>query len=485
MKNEEFNEFLKNRADGFEMKPSSGSFDAMLNKLNKKSKRKRVAIWSSLLAACVAGILCFSLFNTTNTTNTDNTIAGNTNNTPNRQKTDAGIQNEESIKNTEQKKDINSTTAATQADNKITNSPAQKTKNTVNKGSETSATIVTTPPATNKQDIEPTVDVTKLLDADLQNAQSPLQTIADNESVDGETPVANIEALDTLPGLLATDDDAQNDKSKNKTIQCNCDSKWALQAYYNPFASSYYRSHDEDISSYSLKKYNTFGQGGTTQAQSYSLTENPRSGFEVGLRVARKIGKHVSLVSGLGYNSWKIKIVETSETNNVDSIENYGIDPVTNQPRTYFVASFHEELYKQTTTTITYNSIQLPVFAQYQHNIGNWGILAQAGVSLGYTFGAVKNESTYVRSDTASNATPFVNSSADVSSVADETGYRAFNLNLSSSIAVSYKLSKCIDVYAGPRIAASMLSYNQKGNNTEKLKYPAFLGIETGIKLNL
>ncbi|MDL5046441.1 hypothetical protein QQ054_10395 [Oscillatoria amoena NRMC-F 0135] len=67
MKEEEFNEFLRQKAEGFEITPSSGSFASVMRKMENKRKKRGLIVWLPLLAAVSAAILTIAIQSNNNT----------------------------------------------------------------------------------------------------------------------------------------------------------------------------------------------------------------------------------------------------------------------------------------------------------------------------------------------------------------------------------------------------------------------------------
>ncbi len=482
MKDEEFNNFLRERADSFELKPSSGSFAAVQRKMQHKSKRRGIIIFFSLLASTLVG--AYFIISAEKIGNTHSTAI----NAPNQVETES-----------------NGTITQSQAYNAYRNRGDEKAYHNQNNTVDNSvaaasvnslAAIAATPSAQGvkqqkKQQSAPkSVTATTLntgnsqnegvLDADKTEDYSIAENILEATASNNDNNIDNninegIETEEDAPTqeTVITKIDEPNPKNAETTDsilkKCNCvDSKWALKAYYNPFTAVYLNlaNKKEDISSSSIA---------TSDVEEYA--EELKAGWSLGLKAERALNTKWKIGFGIAYNKWSIDQVRWNINYTKDSTETYGFDSLSNQSIVTGYTVYSLPTVKDSTkVNLSLQSIHLPVYANYTFATNKrW----QFGVNGGFTASYIvagKYTELYAKQ-------PPSNRDNLMSSGNTWQTYRRFNVNVALGFAINYKISNCTSVFAEQTISAPLLTIQSK-NAQVPARRPLFIGVETGVKIN-
>lgn len=473
MKEEEFNEFLRQKAEGFEITPSSGSFASVMRKMENKRKKRGLIIWIPLLAAVTAGILAITIQSSNNIPATpayDNTAAT----TP-----------QQSVTTDKKQGDVNVT------DNATGNQPAGTTATTMAENSFTSSQSHTPQHATH-----PSIKTPEFTETPTKEKQPDVSTVY-SEVIDDkkQNPATAIDSSETIvaqnniiipPAELGeTPDPAKQTikpEDKNKNKGCNCGQKWAVSAYYMPFAADYYKSPTKsELADAPTSPGNSINTS-NYQRYSYEKGYTYANGFEAGAKANYRFTEHFGLSAGVSYSKRNVTGFSRITAIENDSVEDIYYDPSTNQPYTlYRNVSQGEKIVDETYTT-TLQSIKLPIALTYTAQKNRWGFDAEFGGSFDYLFSAQTETKDYIQPSQFNLTTAAENETV---TTAPTNNYRKWNIMASIAGFVTYKPSKCWGIYFGPRATAALRPINNNTSNGVQKELPLFFGLETGLKINL
>lgn len=485
MKDEEFNNFLRERADSFELKPSSGSFDAVTRKMKKKNKRRGVFF---ILPLILVGVLAAAYFYTDNTNTKGSALA--------EKQEQAQLLPLES----EQAANKNSVTANTEQSTSMLSSDEPSTSvNSIpqEKQPETNTVIQSVSSENNSLQQKPFKRVSQPVKSDdeVESAQNnvykePLEEVIltneEQQEITGNESESTITKEQTETVLLVNetedkDTDAKQevpDKEEQETINpeedcklCNClNKKWSVRAYANPFRSSYVKSistlGNRDESAVLPSQQSTY-------YQEYSQ-EQFNSGLRLGANFERKLNKHITLGAGVSIANWNIDVTNWKVEYSYDSIFSYTYDSNSQLIVTGYDVKSVGETHDSSVTNYTFTSIQVPVYLginMVQNKRFGFGV--EAGLIASYT--SIKEDIKYFQRQ--SNGTVANFNSATLS----QNTYKQFNTNLALGLVADYTLGKCWGIYAAPRLSIPLLTINAGENYANKR--PVFLGIEAGVKI--
>lgn len=479
MKEEEFNEFLRQKAEGFEITPSSGSFASVMRKMENKRKKRGLIIWLPLLAAVSAGILAIAIQsnNTPLAPATDNTAVA----TPQQPVTADKKQNSTTTAENTTGNQQAITSSTTSTDKSFAGSQLVTPKNTRNTTIKTPD--ITETPANNKKD-EVSAIYTEVVEDTKQTpaivVDSSKTVIAQSDAIPPTEIVAN-EKTNELAEM--PDPKTQNIKPEKKGKGCNCGEKWAISAYYNPFAADYYRtiSKTEPTSSNTITPSNSISTS-NYQRYSYEHDYSYANGFDVGTRANYKFTSHFGVSAGISYSKRDITGYSKITAIENDSVEDIYYDPTTNQPYTLYRNVYEGEKIVDEAYTTTLQSIKIPVAFTYSAQKNKWGFDAEIGGSLDYLFSAKTETKDYIKPAQFNLTTSAENENV---STAPTSNYRKWNIMASIAGFVTYKPGKCWGIYLGPRATAALRPINNNSSNGVQKELPLFLGFETGLKINL
>lgn len=472
MKEEEFNEFLRQKAEGFEITPSSGSFASVMRKMENKRKKRGLIIWLPLLAAVSAGILAIAIQsnNTPLTPATDNTATA----TPQQPVTADKKQSVTTAENSEgsQQTVTNNSFAGSQE--------VTPTKNTRNNSIKTPD--ITETPANNTKDEISTVYAEVVEDT----KQTPATVVDSNETVIAQSdiipPSEIAEDDNTTEHTEMPDPKTQNIKPEKKGKGCNCKEKWAVSVFYNPFAADYYRvtSKSEPTSNTNAPSNNI--STSNYQRYSYEHDYSYANGFDVGTRANYKFTSNFGVSAGISFSKREITGYSKITAIENDSVEDIYYDPATNQPYTLYRNVYEGEKIVDEAYTTTLQSIRIPIAFTYSAEKNKWGFDAEIGGSLDYLFSAKTETKDYIKPAQFNLTT-----SAENETVSTEptSNYRKWNIMASIAGFVTYKPGKCWGIYLGPRATAALRPINNNSSNGVQKELPLFFGFETGLKINL
>lgn len=479
MKEEEFNEFLRQKAEGFEITPSSGSFASVMRKMENKRKKRGLIIWLPLLAAVSAGILAIAIQsnNTPLAPATDNTAAATPQQPVTADKKQSGTTTAENSEGSQQTVTTNTTTT----NNSFAGSQeVTPTKNTRNNSIKTPD--ITETPANNTKEEVSTVYTEVVEDT----KQTPATVVDSNETVIAQSdiipPSEIAEDENTIEHTEMPDPKTQNIKPEKKSKGCKCDEKWTISAYYNPFAADYYRvtSKSEPTSNTNAPSNNI--STSNYQRYSYEHDYSYANGFDVGTRANYKFTSHFGVSAGISYSKRDITGYSKITAIENDSVEDIYYDPTTNQPYTLYRNVYEGEKIVDEAYTTTLQSIKIPVAFTYSAQKNKWSFDAEIGGSLDYLFSAKTETKDYIKPAQFNLTTSAENENV---STAPTSNYRKWNIMASVAGFVTYKPGKCWGIYLGPRATAALRPINNNSSNGVQKELPLFLGFETGLKINL
>jgi hypothetical protein len=474
MKEEEFNDFLRDRADSFELKPSSGSFDAVARKMRKQKKRRGAFfIITLLLLGASATILNYAVNNTTENSGIAQQIISEENNQksletspqPNKSvsanadevngiatATDAEANNPEGAYNAMRLREQNSKRIST-ADNG-TSVPSDRGATKESKNQE----VVLANSEINKPETE------------INNKQPVKETLLAEQEQKTEQKKNGITPAEEKEVSSIEKDRKTKETKKDSNNFCNCaEKKWAVKAYVNPFLSSY------------VSNTSVGNRGGTenvidfqqlnSQPQSFTK-EQPNNGISWGINFERKLAKKFSLGFGVAYSKWDLDFINWTEEYRRDSIVNYRFDVTTNQYVPVGVSvSNRSDAIDSTVTNVAFQSVQIPVYVSFNvFNKKRFSLDIQTGFTGNYIY-----NTTFKRTEKILNTrTPNQNESIR------QYKYRSFNVTYDAGIITNYTIGKCWGIYGGPNIGIPLLPIHETGNNEKRR--PLFLSFQAGVR---
>lgn len=486
MKEEEFNDFLRNRADSFELKPSSGSFDEVARKLSKKKKRRGIIFFILplvLLAGISTGYYLSDVdgSNITAVNNNKNVVAEKqpTISTP--------LSSNPSITaNVEENNEVN---VIDNGDLQIASSVQQnrdiQTTSSVTSNSKQKKVM----PVAGKNFVVDKTVSTKYTDAKTENFGEEANT--DNKE-GNTTPTINSDVTtnnatnNIVKAETITEDNkvtacSTSSEAKKELLNpvikpglddchfCGCLAKrWTLRAFYNPFGMSYFKDNisatgneDESISA-SIPPRTPF-----TYEREF-MSENLKGKANFGINLEYRLTKRLRIGAGIGFSRWRSEIGEWTVIYNKNIVNVYSVDTPSNIVGTEEV--FNKFIKDSSSYTNDVSSIQIPLYF-------NLSLLQKPRFSLDARIGVVAN---YIQNVTTL-ATPKPLVRATNTAAKYKEYYRNFNVNFSTGIFANYTIGKCWGIYAGPRFGAAITSIH----NNENFEYsrPYNWGIETGIKI--
>lgn len=473
MKDEEFNNFLRERADSFELKPSSSSFDAVLGKMKKKNKRKGVYIFITLFVGVVSGIIL--MYGPSQHENTIAVAEPQATTTPNA----AANQAQEGQTNNA----ANNTSAtanapvAQQSNNKpspqqaVVNTPAVETKNT-------------TPQTPKSEPIFPKellsgtnnggagIETENKLDNSSETTDAPQQVETTFANADEEEKAEESEEK-PLPAQVQQELDGNRKVAKDNQYTdsqtCNCnDKKWVVKAHYSPFTafytSTFVSRRDESNSlSPSVIQINNF-------------SEEPKGGWAIGAKAERRLSNRWAIGFGLGYSKLTTEQYQWRIQQYDNYIPNYTYDSATNTYiNTGVSISTTKTLTDSVSTRVTLQSLQLPIYARYAFACKNrWQFDLQAGVTATYTYAVSFNE--LYRAPQA-----FIGMSADIANY--EENYQKFNAVVGLGLGINYKYTNRIGFYATQNFSMPIYTIHSNAATMPKHRL-LFMGFETGVRFS-
>lgn len=479
MKEEEFNEFLRQKAEGFEITPSSGSFASVMRKMENKRKKRGLIVWLPLLAAVSAGILTIAIQSNNNTP-----LAPAYNNT-------AVTIPQPPI--TADKKQSNTTTAenTTGSQYTITNNTASTDKSFAgsqqvtpkNVRNTTIKTLDNTKTSTDDKKDEVSTIYTEVVD---DTKQTPAKVVDSSQIViaqnDVIAPSEIVEDEKTTEFVEMPDPKTQNIKPEKKGKGCNCGEKWTISAFYNPFAADYYRTVSKSEPTTNTVTQSNNISSSNFQKYSYASDYTYANGFDIGTRANYKFTSNFGVSAGISYSKRAITGYSKITAIENDSVEDTYYDPATNQPYTLVRNVFQGEKIVDESYTTTLQSIKLPVALTYTVQKNRWGFDAEIGGSLDYLFSAKTETKNHIKPAQFNLTTSAENETV---TTAETKNYRTWNIMASVAGFVTYKPGKCWGIYIGPRATAALRPVNNNTNNGLQKELPLFLGLETGLKINL
>lgn len=477
MKDEEFNNFLRERADSFELKPSSGSFEAVQRKMQRKNKRRGIIVFLSLLAGIIAG--AYFLFSNGETQSAAPMVSA----------ANSSTQNETVISDNQNTKtadngatiDLNNSIVDDNNDNSIdainslpTNTEQSQHKSTRYRKENKSQKVINSSSNTIAKEEETSTE-SEANDATQNEFVNSDNKIEGNEGRGQDIAVAD--SISKVLAVVAKDIEPENKKrsaTDSSLKKCNCaDSKWALKAYFNPFTAAYINlvNSKEDVSS-----SNSMSNLGTSNNVA-EYSEELNSGWSVGLKAERKLSSKWKLGFGLGYSSWSIDQVTRNVGYSKDSTETYAFDTISNQNIVtgYSVYSL-AVLQDSSRVNVLLRSIQMPVNFGYRL-ISNkrWQFDLTAGLTATYIVSG-KYTDVYSKQFQGSR-----NSMLESEKVWQS--YRRFNMNMAFGFEANYKISNCTSLFAAQTFSTPLFTIQNK-NSQAPARRPLFIGVETGVKIN-
>lgn len=465
MKDEEFNNFLRERAESFELKPSSGSFTAVQRKMQHKNKRRGIILFFSLLVGTLVGAyFMFSIGKTegaapivvaANTPTQHEQLSQNPNTTV--------LGNKEKMlsdNTTGNGNSINPSTSVTNPEANTLHTKKQHTQNT-KKGT---AKANTSNAADNG-----------VADGNLATITEQDVPVSDviNTSINKDAEPTNDKPI--LEAITAKENDIEPENKKHSSSadsakKCNCpDSKWAVKAYYNPFTAFYLNlvSNKEDISNSSIV---------ASDVEEYA--EDFKAGWSAGVKMERELAPKWKLGFGLAYNKWSINQVRWNINYTKDSVENYAFDSISNQSIVTGYTIYSTPTLKDSTrVNVSLQSIQVPIYASYTLATNKrWQFDITGGFTTSYLV-AGKYTELYAKQPSNNTRDNLFSSNSLWQT------YRRFNVNMALGLNINYKISNCTSMYVGQTLSAPLFTIQNK-NAQLPTRRPLFMGIETGVKIN-
>lgn len=485
MKEEEFNDFLRNRADSFELKPSSGSFDEVARKLNRK-KRKRGVILFLLPLLLLGGISAGYYFTSKNTGDVVKTALNNKEvSTP--------------IENTPQKQFPSSLNANNEEESNLAANTPKKTLNPQNLEVSEPVVNVTISKEKNKRDnfvqkikaidteniaitssnikVEGTGDgatASTFIDTDTNNGNSETVLIEGNANENSKPEASTIDInSDASPTIVEKIKDVENiPANENRPEISGCATcltkRWTVRAYYNPFNMSYYKENID----VSLNENAPLPLNGQFSYERNFIKENLNGKANFGINLEYRLIKRLSLGSGVRFSKWSSEIKEWTVLYRNDIVNVYSLDTSSN---TLIALGTEEVFSKYTKDSNTYtsnvSSIQIPLYF-------NLSLLQKPRFSLDASVGVVAN---YMKSVTTIKD-PKQSLRFNNTAVKPKDFYNDFNLNATAGLFANYTIGKCWGIYIGPRFGLAVTGIHK--NKSFKNSKPYNWGLETGIKIN-
>ncbi len=479
MKEEEFNDFLRDRADSFELKPSSGSFDAVARKMRKQKKRKGAFFIITLL---LLGASATMLYYTINNTTENKSIAQQTSNEVNNQKSERTIpQTKKSVPANTDK--ANEKTTAPNAKMNIKNG-AYNTERLKEQNNKRASTITDnsmgisnggaiTERSDNQKAISINAEINKpVYETEInnkENAEHPKEEIVLVEQEQKTEQKENVAILEEEKKVVSIE--KNKEAKKDSCAFCDCaKKKWAVKAYVNPFLASYVsnsslgnRGADESMIDF---------QQLNSQPQNFTK-EQPNNGVSWGVNFERKLAKKFSLGLGIAYSKWDLDFINWTEQYRRDSVVNYRFDMTTNQyvPIGYSVSNRTDAI-DSTVTNVVFQSVQIPVYVNFNVlNKKRFSLDIQTGFTGNFIYStAFKRDEKILNTRIPSNQNESI----------QQYKYRSFNVTYDAGIMANYTIGKCWGVYGGPNIGMPLLPIHA-ANNDEKRR-PLFLGFQAGLR---
>jgi hypothetical protein len=483
MKEEEFNEFLRQKAEGFEITPSSGSFASVMRKMENKRKKRGLVIWLPLLVAVTTGILAITVQSSNNIPATpvyNNTAAS----TPQQSTTTDKKQGDVNIVDNTIGSQPAGTTATTMAGDNFAGSQSRTPQHTTHSSIKTPEFTET--PAKEKQPDVSTV-YSEVIDDKKQNLVTAIDSsetvIAQNDIIIPPTETIEDNKSTELVELVETPDPStQSIKPEKKSKGCNCGQKWAVSAFYSPFAADYYKSFTKsEIANEPAPPANSISTS-NYQRYSYEKGYTYANGFETGAKANYRFTEHFGLSAGVSFSKRTATGFSRITAIENDSVEDTYYDPSTNQPYTLVRNVYQGEKIVDESYTTTLQSIKLPVALTYSAQKNRWGFDAEIGGSVDYLFSAKTETKNYIKPAQFNLTTAAENETV---STEPTNNYRKWNIMASVAAFITYKPGKCWGIYIGPRAAAALRPINNNTANGVQKELPLFLGFETGLKINL
>lgn len=453
MKDEEFNDFLRDRAEQFEMKPSSGSFGAVMGKMRKK--RKKTMLWflfPMLLVSAVGGYLFMGQNNPQGiqgivvTTNPNELAFEGQKNTITDNKLIAPNQSKEDVKS--YTKQLNVT---------ITNQKIIDNK------------VVT--------QISPSQEIQSIHNEETKIINEPKLSLSLLASKKPLLPIYNIDNSIYIPQVALTLKAANPIKPGKKIVVDNCEEKNAFQISYTQ-----YNVGNGNVNTDVPFKENIavtaktifIGQGIPNYKQTYPPVETYQTswtgGFGINAAYRGLLGKRSGLQAGLSYSVRQNKqnINEYTEYWDTASVER--TDPITNLTETVLERSNYWVNSASTQYTSRLQTLSIPLTVYYKLGTNcKWGWEISGGASFNYLAVA-----------TTSNNLQMGNSSFMLNNTG-QTTYRKVTISAMAGISGNYYFTKKMGVFSGLRIESPLHSVYQSNppKSTERL---VLWGFETGVR---
>lgn len=446
MKDEEFNDFLRNRAEQFEMKPSSGSFGAVMGKMQKT--RKKSMVWVLLPLLFVSAIVGYTFIE-----NHPKQIAKGKENTP------------PSVVLPADKAIANNTP----------NAPGQTSTGTINE-------IVTSEPLpvetrnAAKNNLPLPIQPKITTEAIVEISRNELATV----SLVSKKPVLPTVSVDNTIKLFPVEAPTLLSNTKhpnNKTVRPpNCEEKNAVQVSFTQYyVKSGNVNTDEaykDIIA-TQAKTSVIGQAIPNFQQSYPPVKTSeivwRGGFGINAAYRGVLSKKWGIQVGLSYSLRNTTQSFNEYTEFWDTASVERLNPITNTKetvveRTSFWTKSASAKYTSRLQTL---SIPLSIYYKLVSNC-KWGLEVSGGAAYNYQ-GASTTYETVV--------TPAFNSGNKISPLTYTTSY----FSALAGFTGHYYLTKKIGVFTGFRSEIPL----QPLYTTPYLKSPqklSLLGIDAGIR---
>jgi len=483
MKDEEFNNLLKQHADSFEQMPSSGSFDNVLRKMQhtQRKKRRKALVWlfAGLVALGSGTIYFISAPGKENIVHRKPgkeqiatptaPLAGSKNQTDDKPSIEV---EQEAIEN--EPKAIASL-AAQSTENEITVIPPNN-----NEGKDKSSESY--PPASRQEVTVLSSDSSEKPAVSLPIEDKNTPAIAKDE----EEKKEDVVILPVVDSLAVAQD--KQDKNDNSTVRKpsknhNVKGRWALAAFYNPYKPVGIVRKEQPVANndynyVSNEPFVSVVPGSITNLStktkgSYRVISGKGSealpGFSFGLKGIRKLSDHWNLSVGLNYGRWDFMGETWEITEYADSLQ---VEVYDNTAQRWSTVDEYREGERKTVvgsySTILHN-LQLPVEIGYTLRKGRFDFSINSGLIFNYTYKATSVEL-------------YGNNAAFKASNTDGSGIRRVNLLAALGLNIGYNISERWGVFAGPQASGNLFSVYQ-GPYAIKLA-PLFFGWQTGVKIN-
>lgn len=486
MKEEEFNDFLRNRADSFELKPSSGSFDAVTRKMKRKNKRRGVLLILPLLAAALVFTIQYYTSDEkavpkneiAQLQNGETTMPNKVEQTPQTSATANADEIENKKPNTNSSSGLNNTDAVEiYTPKNLSNTP---------KSSTSTAQVITTLNTSNNnnavtESVTNTNNQKETLKTEVDQPKQP-QIVGANKETDNNNKQKAIEIVNTSelnkveslsdkkPEKVISTTGNKEKNDSNNTCKCN-EKKWAIKTYINPYAVNYLpkavygSSADESLQDFSSLTAN--------QTEDFTK-ERLNNGLSLGVSAERKIAKRWGIGFGLAYSKWDLDISNWTTKYERDSFPNYTFDTNTNQSVVENYTRFQKgTLVDSSVTNVAFQSLQLPVYINFNLiNSKRFSFDMQMGVTASTIF-----KTTYTETRGPKLPTRIGPNNQRVNKLYD---YKNFNVNFNTGFMANYTIGKCWGIYGGPNIGVPLLTIQSKGSDVNRR--PVFLGVEAGVR---